>query len=1108
MGRLIFSTMLVLVLPGALFGQILWEKHILNDNFPTGCNVVYACDLDDDTDNDVIGGAGSAGTGYLIWWENDNGASTWTEHSIPGVMARVLSISAEDLSGDGNMDLVLAATYSGSDPNGLFWFRNDGNENFTEDTVDLLRSPMCVYAGKLDADADVDVLATGRADTGDPPPWQICWYSNDGSGNFTKNVIEQTTASSTPSVYAEDLDNDGDSDVIGAQTTNNDVFWFRNGGSGNFGAKQMIDNNLTGAKLIYAEDIDGDTDVDVLAANNTMVVWYASDGANPPVFSGPYTIASSFSSIRSVYAEDIDGDGDMDVLVADYTSDQVAWLENDGDENFTKNIIQSNANGAKSIHAKDLDEDGDVDVVGAIYSDHDFLWWENIPRTLDVSAVSIDIDSPIIQGTTIDPLATVTNLGAEIATFTVTCEIEPGGYSSTETVTNLAPGASVQDTFAPPFTFAPGSYTVTVYTDLIGDVCSENDTIQKIIEAVGGNVSTTSINMPTYVLSNTTLNPKATIRNLGSFSETFDVTCEIEPGGYSSTETITDLAPGTSVQDTFTPSFQFMSGSYTVTVYTKLTGDIDTGNDTLEKIVSVDDTPPSAFNLISPLDSIKLNNPKPTLIWQASSDDLALKEYRVYVDDILMSTKTDTSWTPTTNLQDGWHDWYIIAYDSAGNSCRSNETWSIFIDATPPTTVNLISPTNGAYINNSTINFMWNESSDALSGIEVYILQYAHDNTFSSGLVTDTLVDTTFTEVLAETTWYWRVRAKDSVGNICNWSSVWSFEIDTQVPNVPTLVFPIGGSYLGDTLVTFEWTEVTNIAPTSSRLLKVKRIDNFKEARRPLGSRSQVLYIVQIDTLSDFASPIIIDTSETTSITILLYDDLYYWRIYAFDLAGNQSPYADPDSFGVDTTAPVIESTTVWSDTNYAGPFEIKTKVIDELAGVDAVRLFYRRDEDAMWFTLDMDPSGSPDWFVDFIPSVSNVNDTVRYYLKADDNLESQPGNVATDPIGAPTNYYWFIANHYPGVMDFGDMPISFSFGLKSNPAKGKAIFNLALPEPGNITLRIYDISGRLIDQLISEKKSAGYYETPWITEVNAGIYFYYFESPWEKKVGKLVVVR
>jgi YVTN family beta-propeller protein len=514
------------------------------------------------------------------------------------------------------------------------------------------------------------------------------------------------------------------------------------------------------------------------------------------------------------------------------------------------------------------------------------------------------------------------------------------------------------------------------------------------------------------------------------------------------------------------------------------------------------DSPLNSFSLISPSDSAMLSNPRPTFIWETSCDTSSgLEAYEIYIDGIVRYTGVDTSWTADYDLSEGWHNWYIVAYDIVGDSLQSIENWSVLIDFTVPSVVSLISPSNGDMLNNTSVNFIWNKSSDVLSAIEDYVLQYTQNNTFSSGVIETTLVDTTFTTVLFDTTYYWRVKARDQATNESDWSSVWSFEIDTQAPNAPNLISPTNGIWLSDTLVTFEWTEVTKFIYSAERI-KRKNID--RESDKTV--RSQVNYIIQVDTLFDFASPLITDTLGETSTTFLLFEDFYYWRIKAFDLAGNQGSYVNPDSFGVDITAPVIESTTVWNDTTFIGPFEIKTKITDNLSGVDSVLLYYKRNEDPEWISVIMNSSGTSGWYVDSVPEVSNTDDTVRYYIEAIDR--SEPCNIATDPEDAPIDYYWFIANHDPGIMEYENIPTSFSFGLKSNPARGKAVFNLALPQAGLVTLRIYDVSGRLIDKVISGRKSAGFYEIPWIKEVSSGIFFYHLDSPWQQKIGKLVLIR
>ena len=70
---------------------------------------------------------------------------------------------------------------------------------------------------------------------------------------------------------------------------------------------------------VYAADIDNDGDMDVLSAsiNDSKIAWYENDGAADPSFTAR-TITTSADGARSVYAADMDNDGDIDVLSASY----------------------------------------------------------------------------------------------------------------------------------------------------------------------------------------------------------------------------------------------------------------------------------------------------------------------------------------------------------------------------------------------------------------------------------------------------------------------------------------------------------------------------------------------------------------------------------------------------------------------------------------------------------------------------------------------------------------------------------------------------------------------------------------------------------------------
>ena len=74
-----------------------------------------------------------------------------------------------------------------------------------------------------------------------------------------------------------------------------------------------ITSSADGAHSVYAVDIDGDGDIDVLSAsvNDDKIAWYENDGSES--FTA-HTITTSADGAHSVYAIDVDSDGDIDVL--------------------------------------------------------------------------------------------------------------------------------------------------------------------------------------------------------------------------------------------------------------------------------------------------------------------------------------------------------------------------------------------------------------------------------------------------------------------------------------------------------------------------------------------------------------------------------------------------------------------------------------------------------------------------------------------------------------------------------------------------------------------------------------------------------------------------
>ena len=121
--------------------------------------------------------------------------------------------------------------------------------------------------------------------------------------------------------------------------------------------------------------MDGDEDMDVLACGelNDEILWWENDGDENFT---EHMVDSQINAIHTVIPRDVDLDGDMDVLAAACMSSQVAWYENDGNQNFTKHYLGYCA-GALWLDAADLDNDGDNDLFGAPQGASKLAWWEN-----------------------------------------------------------------------------------------------------------------------------------------------------------------------------------------------------------------------------------------------------------------------------------------------------------------------------------------------------------------------------------------------------------------------------------------------------------------------------------------------------------------------------------------------------------------------------------------------------------------------------------------------------------------------------------------------------------------------------------------------------------
>ena len=147
-------------------------------------------------------------------------------------------------------------------------------------------------------------------------------------------------------------------DALSGSVEGDTVAWYENDGSQSF-TEHVISNSADSVYTVFAIDVDGDGDVDALSAseNDDTVAWYENDCATlaptaapttspkpttsfepttaaptprPTIFCtsvafSAHNITTLADGIRGMSASDVDGDGDVDALSASQNDDTVAW---------------------------------------------------------------------------------------------------------------------------------------------------------------------------------------------------------------------------------------------------------------------------------------------------------------------------------------------------------------------------------------------------------------------------------------------------------------------------------------------------------------------------------------------------------------------------------------------------------------------------------------------------------------------------------------------------------------------------------------------------------------------------------------------------------------
>ena len=306
----------------------------------------------------------------------------WSETILAKGDAPV-NTTAMDIDGDGDTDFgvsLMGYMHPNDELIGEFHLLiNDGKGGFSKQVVldgEVPRITDCT-AADFDDDGDIDIVLAmfGWRDTG-----EVALLEQTAPMKFERHTLFQVNG--LMRVIAAHLNDDTKMDFVALLTQQHEtIARFVNLGNNQFGSEIIARANhpTFGSSSIYLEDLDQDGDEDILFTNGDMM----DENPEPKPYHGVrwlenknwnYTLhyLAGMPGCYDAKPVDMDGDGDLDVVYAalyfqwkerDFPS--LAWLENKkGFREFTARKIAYAPSNLANIAVGDVNGDGKPDIVG------------------------------------------------------------------------------------------------------------------------------------------------------------------------------------------------------------------------------------------------------------------------------------------------------------------------------------------------------------------------------------------------------------------------------------------------------------------------------------------------------------------------------------------------------------------------------------------------------------------------------------------------------------------------------------------------------------------------------------------------------------------------
>lgn len=257
----------------------------------------------------------------------------------------VHDLRVADLNGDGADDLI------GLGESGfLMTFLANHGEFMPGQTLEVAGFAFSFALDDLDLDGDLDVVI------GDASADRILTLLNDGAGTFLPGA--EVKVPHRPDLVATAfLDDDSLPDIAVVARFEIVAYTLLADGHGGYALHEFFTHDER-ADAIHAVDIDDDGDDDILVGNDDSddIRLYRNNNASLTLDGLRVT-----GNVRSIDTGDLDGDGDLDVVVGVTTGSTVHIFLNEGGDLGPQTLAQIVS---RPFHVRlvDFDFDGDIDI--------------------------------------------------------------------------------------------------------------------------------------------------------------------------------------------------------------------------------------------------------------------------------------------------------------------------------------------------------------------------------------------------------------------------------------------------------------------------------------------------------------------------------------------------------------------------------------------------------------------------------------------------------------------------------------------------------------------------------------------------------------------------